>query len=475
MLEYIHLDDSILFDTYCVSEINGFIDLTEYILDEIGLRNDKSRDYYKKRDFLRNMLANLYISERINRPVAISKDRNSWKCVERYHKLFMTYRTMKFVFDRMTSAKLIVSYKGFNIPKTSFSYNTRFHATSKLENLINRFVPTLEFIPAELDQDYILLKDQKKFLSGYEDDENTVEMRRQLTDYNEFMSDQEISISLDHILEPLSKTIREYQLKGFLTIPNSNYNTNSPTPSNLTPYPLHTITQNVHYNEQEAWLLGLKQVRSSRIFNTDFSHGGRFYHSIHLVFGKEQRKEIRINGERTCELDYSSLHPRMLYNMSGIAFEGDCYSDISDSQEERELVKEVMLTMINISKEKKDKLPASVNKEIKKHNSRQKFLPVGQRIYKKGIPYKKVWEYADRIEKYHSPIAEYFNSGIGLRLQNLDSHIMSNVLNDCYREKVASLPVHDSCIVKERDKDFLYSSMVRNYQKVMNGYTPVIK
>jgi hypothetical protein len=82
-----------------------------------------------------------------------------------------------------------------------------------------------------------------------------------------------------------------------------------------------------------------------RVFSRgSFQLGGRFYGCDVQNISKRLRSHITINGEPTVEIDYSSMHLRMLYHMHGLeAPEGDLYGfGIS-----RKLNKSVALIIIN--------------------------------------------------------------------------------------------------------------------------------
>ncbi|HCS18031.1 MAG TPA: hypothetical protein DIW45_09945, partial [Erythrobacter sp.] len=66
----------------------------------------------------------------------------------------------------------------------------------------------------------------------------------------------------------------------------------------------------------------------SRIFNLDLHRGGRFYtHGASWQnIKRELRKSVQINGEPVVELDYSTLHPALLYAEAGAPLPGDCYT-----------------------------------------------------------------------------------------------------------------------------------------------------
>ena len=70
--------------------------------------------------------------------------------------------------------------------------------------------------------------------------------------------------------------------------------------------------------------------------------------------GKVERGNILIDGGRAKEVDYSGLHPNMLYALNGMQYNGDIY-DVGkwylkwnmDKEEARRAVKMMMMRMIN--------------------------------------------------------------------------------------------------------------------------------
>ncbi|QTA82346.1 Uncharacterized protein dnl_47200 [Desulfonema limicola] len=197
-----------------------------------------------------------------------------------------------------------------------------------------------------------------------------------------------------------------------------------------------------------------------RVFNKNsFEYGGRFYGAYHLGLPKAIRSEIQINGQPTVELDYSSLHIRMLYHMEGIDYRQDPYGILSETKEERKMYKLVQLISINAENEKKA------------------VMAIRDAFRKKKIQYPlnndAIHKLLDKFKKVHWQIAKYLHSGQGLKLQNKDSIITEDILISLMNENIPCLPVHDSYIVPEEYEDRLYDKMIEAYEKVM-GFEPVI-
>ena len=57
----------------------------------------------------------------------------------------------------------------------------------------------------------------------------------------------------------------------------------------------------------------------------------------------------------------------------------------------------------------------------------------------------------------------------------VDTRITDIILRAMTNNEIPCLPVHDSYIVKERDKNFLIEVMKESYEYIMQGFSPIIK
>ncbi|RWK22307.1 MAG: hypothetical protein EOR43_17205 [Mesorhizobium sp.] len=192
--------------------------------------------------------------------------------------------------------------------------------------------------------------------------------------------------------------------------------------------------------------------RLYRVFNDGcFDHGGRIYGGWWQNVPKEYRRYITINGMPTVEVDFSSMQLAMLYAKVGEQLEGDAYAIDGFPPELRPLVKTTTLKMINalgrIRAPSRSALP-------------------------EGISWKDLQQ---AILEKHRPIAGYFRSGEGIRLQRLDSDIAEDVILRMMERGIPVLPIHDSFIVEEEHADELSAVMLDAYQKRMGGMTIAAK
>lgn len=77
------------------------------------------------------------------------------------------------------------------------------------------------------------------------------------------------------------------------------------------------------------------------------------------------------------------------------------------------------------------------------------------------------------FREFHSAIAEDFFTGVGLELQNLDSMIMADILNQFLDKELPLIPVHDSVVVPQSYEDEAKKVMKKAYREHV-GFNPVI-
>jgi len=81
-----------------------------------------------------------------------------------------------------------------------------------------------------------------------------------------------------------------------------------------------------------------------------------------------------------------------------------------------------------------------------------------------GLTWKEV---KGAILEFHHPIKEYFFSGLGGKLQRLDSHIAEETILHFARKNIPVLPVHDSFIMHHGYENELRDVMGQMFKKVI--------
>jgi len=238
--------------------------------------------------------------------------------------------------------------------------------------------------------------------------------------------------------------------------PGGHYSVVFPNPSFLWPNPRWGTTT------PAAHLLPV-QVVNRRIFNrgsTDY--GGRHYNPGQL-FSLDERRLILIGGEPTVELDYRGLHLNMCYHLLGLRAPFDPYRIYGDHRDDlaRAVVKQAVLILINANG--KNVLWTLV--EALQTWSRGEWL--GFKAFRENV--EPLSALLERIKRFHAPIAEFFNSDIGVRLQRQDSAIMRLILNRCMALGIAAIPVHDSVVVARRHERSVHRIMRDAYRDVMRA------
>lgn len=204
-----------------------------------------------------------------------------------------------------------------------------------------------------------------------------------------------------------------------------------------------------NYQGKYPRYLDFTMTQLRRIFSRNsMKQGGRFYGGWWQFIPKKYRVHITINYLPTVEVDYSGLHPLMMYHLDVLSPpEGDMY-DIgiwgtgAERGRKRPIVKEFFNAIVNdeygdykMSKDQKSTLGLS-NKQLR-----------------------------DRLNNKHHQICHRFNSGYGLTLQYEDSKIAERVILLLLEQDIACLPMHDSFIVQATERSKVVAAMTQAYRE----------
>lgn len=160
------------------------------------------------------------------------------------------------------------------------------------------------------------------------------------------------------------------------------------------------------------------------------------------------------------ELDYSNQHPSILYAQEGVTRPADCYSNV---------IRFNYLPEGTTRKDLRDMVKAAFNAML---NSLQplKHAPDGVQPSKFGLKWADV---SEAIMAFHEPIAQHFYTGVGLRLQRMDSDIAEKVLLHFANKGIAILPLHDSFLMHHGYETWLEPVMRSAFEEVV-GSSPMI-
>lgn len=361
------------------------------------------------RDALRILALNLYAAWKMNPKLQVGIDLNRNRYVQgRYKSLYLSYRPMKDAFDGLEALEyLIIDKRGFFDSKTGTGKSTRIRATEKLISLLtDKARLCAPRILRASDDETIILKDEKKHQIDYADTDQTRLMRENLTRINKVL-------------------LRSWP---DLYIPDVEF---------------ERLQARLSADDEHEPIDFSSRTLVREFNNGSFNEGGRFYRGWWQNIPKEYRRFIKINDKATVELDYSGIHPTMLYAKVGKPMPKDPY-DIGLDPQHRDLVKLTLNAIINAG-------PRGVDQP-------SDFDPKALGM---------TWaEFQDRIKKAHAPIASYFNSGIGIKLQYKDSCIAEKVLLGFASKGFPCLPIHDSFIMHHGYKDELDGAMSQAFKEI---------
>ncbi len=164
---------------------------------------------------------------------------------------------------------------------------------------------------------------------------------------------------------------------------------------------------------------------------------------------------ITINGQVTVELDFSTLHPLLLYAEFGVdPPEGDFYDlgyDGPDKPRARTIFKKAFNALIN---------DASGHYKTPKED--QHLIDMTNAEIRQAI-----------ITK-HPLVKKIIGKGRGLKYQFIDSKIAESVMLKLLSQGIICLPVHDSFIVIAEYEPQLRQAMVEAFGEVVGG-VPALK
>jgi len=216
---------------------------------------------------------------------------------------------------------------------------------------------------------------------------------------------------------------------------------------------------------KKARLFNFSHTAMTRIFaRSSLSKGGRFYGGWWQYIPREERKYITIDGMGTIEIDFSEMHPRLLYLEQGLKPPGGDLYDLN-------------IRVKGLPYDLEDECYKAIRGVIKKYlnalindeNGFYKLPKSDQEII--GIDTKKLRELV--INK-HPLIQDSLGIGKGLSFQYFDSQVAEKVMLTLLKKNIVCLPIHDSFICQIHHAEALYESMMKCYEEVFNDQ-PKIK
>jgi hypothetical protein len=401
------------------------LSLVDTLLDEV-IAHIKRRDNPKRihtaklQKSLSLVVLNLYSLHKVNRKKYVGYPRNPGGFERtRYKRHNVGFDVFKNVIDTLEELGYLESHLGYYVKEIGIGKNSRIRANISLIELFNEHKLAPIMVERDQSEEVIILKSvnilednsKEKFIVNYEDTKQTNLMRDNLKTINALLDSRWIDLEVsDKAYEEIAEKTEKKKNRS-----------------------------DIDFNRK---LL-------KRVFNNNsFEDGGRFYHGWWQEISKEYRKNITIDGKRTVEVDYSSIHFRILYAEQGIDI-GDKDPYIIEGYEDNRSIVKLALNIILNAETKNKAIYAIFN-----HDDIDIDKQTAKDIYKK-------------LEEEHPKIKQYFGSGRGIKLQYKDSQIAEQVMLNLARDNIVCLPVHDSFIVRLSHQIDLHEEMDKAFKDIV--------
>ncbi len=408
------------FDFFLWLRTDTFDSLLEQILVPYlkGKPGNKIRDDYKRKlyaSFKVILLNLLHVHKHKGLEcLAVPRDNNAIQARDRYSLKTISVGAFNEAYNALETADYIERISvGRQGSGGKPGRRSRVIVLPKLAGLFDEYLPApYIFFERNPDEEVIVLRRSKRRGKAssidYQDDDETLEQRKILRKIN--------SVLQSHWYD-LEMSDEDYE-------------------------PLRDILRRRHVNDSKKnHFIDFSNRSLKRIYsNGSFSEGGRFYGGWWQQIPKDYRRYIKIDGKLAVEVDYSNMHPYILYSKKGLRPDGDAYKITGVS---RKVVKRVFSTLLNKASER---APRGYNADSND-----------------GLEWQCI---VAKIKSKHPQIEEFFGKGVGLQLQLIDSKMAERVMLTFSSMNKPCLPLHDSFIVHHAMRDELEAIMRKAYEHV---------
>lgn len=425
-------DNSRPLDVHVWSDHPFLLRITKTVWKELYPDHEYNRGKRESERFkhLRVVLIDLYKSftEDSTQYIGYSRSHNSFNKTSRYNDLHISYAPLMHVVDSIIENGFVEHKKGVH----ALHKNSRLRATGKLIDMFNMHSDYHSLGVHRIAEEVIILKGKKDKdtkiapLVEYKDDGAIEVYRANVKTYNS-------------LLESTNITLDESSCE-------------------------HKINASTDFTSK----------RVVRIFNDNsWNLGGRFFGGWWQKIKSENRRHIKINGQKTVEVDYKAFHIYLLYSIVGLNFfeysNDDAYSvDGYDTDDvHRSFFKTVLLTVLN-SRNEAEAIKGIRWKTIK---TTKKGKPSKDRLklppdidYETGI--KKA---IDSFMIKHNRVSRFFYTNIGKCLQFFESEIAETIIVHFTSKQIPILCIHDSFVCNAVYKDELKNKLIDTFSEFNLG------
>lgn len=402
-------------------EVDRFIDhIVEHYTPQYASTKPSKKGFSDNpaRKSLRVLMLNLYLNWDLD-PVlftAMHFDANQYKVHSRYNALHISYQIVG-VAETLEAVGLIDIFPGYR--KGDEGRMTRVRPTKMLQDIFALSEIKKPMVSLPVNSEVIILyKGKKKELAEYVQTSRTRRMREEVTSYNDMMRRHHVGIfnkeeDWTFVEGEDPKTGKVYQSK-------------------------------VSTGQEAKHLV--------RIFNGDFFTGGRTYRHWPSQIMAHERPFVSIDGWYSVEVDFSALHPVLLYAERGMDVEADPYAWPDDLPGWDRACSKVALNAA-INADNIESAIAGVTKNIR-HKLHKRFT------------FDEVRYGLETVIEANEPIRSSIASGAGVMLQAFDAEIMWMALTSMVKDNIPAVPIHDSAIVRVVDEDRLWAELEASYMTV---------
>ena len=214
-------------------------------------------------------------------------------------------------------------------------------------------------------------------------------------------------------------------------------------------------------NDRDYRAIDLSARTLHRVFNNgSWEQGGRFYGGWWQNLPKKLRRHIIIEDETTVEVDFSGIHPAMMFARAGLDVPDDPYARCmvgNGSDKVRDCIKLTFNALLNAG---------SIASLQPQDWHSEKLTGMSWDAFK------------DHIVGSFPEFGDQFGSGLGLELQYYDSIMAEAILLHFANMGTTCLPVHDSFIVhiglEDELRDLMGEIFEKQFGKTINMKTKSI-
>ena len=301
-------------------------------------------------------------------------------------------------------------------------YSSRIRASSKLTEYADQYGLSLEDLNPYQKQgrEVLIMKDVKKKLCNYEDTDASIQMRENINRINKYVS----GYFIGHCMYD---DYHDKMNKGLLS---------------------RARRAKIKLNDEIPEVLDYTRTSLYRVFNNgSFEQGGRFYGGWWQSVPSEYRPYIRIDDEITIEPDFTGIHIQLIYSMleEQVPGAGDPYLPNGFSKQSRGFMKALFNILLNAPTRKsgidalRGEYPEPKMPNELKHISYDEILEI--------------------FLCHHPLLTPFLGTGEGIHLQFIDAEIAEHVMLNLMDQDIPALPIHDSFVVKLKDRDKLIQAM----------------